>query len=36
MEDEEDVQNATRAYLTKYYPQGLNTIPEEVMQVNSL
>ena len=34
MDTEEGIRNATRAYLTQYYPQSLNIIPEEVLQVN--
>ena len=34
MGTEEGIRNATRAYLTQYYPQSLSTIPEEVLQVN--
>ena len=34
MDTEEGIRNATKAYLTQYYPQSLNIIPEEVLQVN--
>ena len=34
MGTEEVIRNATRAYLTQYYPQSLSIIPEEVLQVN--
>ena len=34
MGTEESIRNATRAYLTQYYPQSLSIIPEEVLQVN--
>ena len=34
MGTEEGIRNATRAYLTQYYPQSLSIIPEEVLQVN--
>ena len=34
MDTVEGIRNATRAYLTKYYPQSLSIIPEEVLQVN--
>ena len=34
MGTEEGIRNATRTYLTQYYPQSLSTIPEEVLQVN--